>query len=526
MASGTREKKPTKGSGKSVMEKLIECATHANNEYAKKEFKDRKATMEELVKLSEATGYRTEETKRFQTIQEETEEARQHLLAMSMMGFTKKLPLKTDDGNQTPVRSEDALRLKYMWASGMDWVPLGPNASRWMKCLAAGDYNKMISFINNASNIKELLEQRETFLNFSALFHIVKGTAGIERFVPGTNYVESQGGSTLPVYDANTQSNAGISSNQSNLPRHVECLCKIIELGGNIHARDFAGYTPLFYCVTQYSNPVTLKLASILLKHGADINAQNRFGETAIFDAVFSKTLVCVEFLLDRGLDPTIRDNDGCSVEGLNPYDRDLRILFGTARRNKSKAMKEVAKDEAGGSLKKCEVCGALNARRCTSCFLTRYCGRDCQRVHWPQHKIKCKEVRRQFLPVTLVQPFEGAEFQHISWNKNGKIKNIRSVVPAKSNFVVKIQIPFDDTSSKRWRERMGGALSGKVLVLYDEKKSVYGYINSDEPTYDILVSKIKAEGVFGDKGFFYAFYDKHDTLKINVSNILPPRTW
>ena len=303
-------------------------------------------------------------------------------------------------------------------------------------------------------------------------------------------------------------------------------MCKIIELGGNIHARDFAGYTPLFYCVTQYSNPITLKLANILLKHGADINAQNRFGETALADAVLSKTLVCMEFLLDRGIDPTIRDNDGCSIEGSNPYDRDLKILFATARRNKSKAMKEVARDEAGGSLKKCEVCGALNARRCTSCFLTRYCGRECQKVNWPQHKIKCKEVRRQFLPVTLVQPGKGAVLQNISWNKKGKIKNIGSVVPAKSNFVVKIQIPFDDTSTRFWTELMGGNASEKCLSLYDEKKSVYGFIKSDEPTYDILVSKIKAEGVFGDKGFFYAFYDKDDTLKINVSNILPPRTW
>ena len=442
-----------------------------------------------------------------------------------MMGFTKKLPLKTDDGDQTQVRSEDAMRLKYMWASGMDWLPLGPNASPWMKCLAAGDYSKMISIINTASDIKELLEQRETFLNFSALFHIVKGATGTERFVPGTNYVKSQGGSTLVVYDSNTQSHAGISNNQSNLPRRIECLCKIIELGGNIHARDFTGYTPLFYCVTQYSNPITLKLADILLKHGADINAQNGIGETAIADAVLSKTLVCVEFLLDRGLDPTIRDNDGCSFEASYPFDRDLKILFATARRNKSKAMKEVAMDEAGGSLKKCEVCGALNARRCTSCFLTRYCGRECQKVDWPQHKIRCKEVRRQFVPVTLVQPFDGAEFQNVSWNKNRKIKNIGSAVPAKSNFVVKIQIPFDDTSSKRWTELMGNT-SGKALALYDEKKSVYGFINSDEPTYDILVSKIKAEGVFGDKGFFYAFYDEDDTLKVNVNNILPPRTW
>ncbi|GLH02467.1 Uncharacterized protein GBIM_08471, partial [Gryllus bimaculatus] len=38
-----------------------------------------------------------------------------------------------------------------------------------------------------------------------------------------------------------------------------------------------------------------------------------------------------------------------------------------------------------------CEVCGALAARRCASCRLVAYCGRQHQKEHWPAHKELCR---------------------------------------------------------------------------------------------------------------------------------------
>lgn len=38
-----------------------------------------------------------------------------------------------------------------------------------------------------------------------------------------------------------------------------------------------------------------------------------------------------------------------------------------------------------------CVVCGKENFRTCAGCKLTAYCGRDCQKKDWPQHKAVCK---------------------------------------------------------------------------------------------------------------------------------------
>merc|ERR1719369_2298574 len=118
-----------------------------------------------------------------------------------------------------------------MWGSGMDWNPDSPSASDWLKVLAYGDFDRMMSYLKNKTSdeIKELLEVRETQLNISALFHVVKGTRR-------TRWPDSN-------------------------PRHVDCVNKLIDLGANIEARDFAGCTALSYCVTKNASAASVKMA-------------------------------------------------------------------------------------------------------------------------------------------------------------------------------------------------------------------------------------------------------------------------
>ena len=46
-----------------------------------------------------------------------------------------------------------------------------------------------------------------------------------------------------------------------------------------------------------------------------------------------------------------------------------------------------------------CVVCAKPSQSSCSRCELIKYCSRDCQRQHWPTHKLKCftKEHIRQF---------------------------------------------------------------------------------------------------------------------------------
>ena len=43
-----------------------------------------------------------------------------------------------------------------------------------------------------------------------------------------------------------------------------------------------------------------------------------------------------------------------------------------------------------------CYACGEPGALRCSACASAHYCGKDCQRAHWPQHKVDCKRIRTQ----------------------------------------------------------------------------------------------------------------------------------
>ena len=413
---------------------------------------------------------------------------------MARMG--KEPLIKTGDGDQSPIYGTRARKMKFMWVNGLDWNPFSPFASMWMKCLAAGDYDTMLEHIKEASTVKTLLEQRETLLNCSGLFHVIEGANGEDRF--------------------------GCVDDGKN---YLACLTKLLDLGANFNACDFAGFTPLFYCGKMDSNIVTVEMAAILLRHGANVNAQNRFGETALVLPVRFRNYECIKLLLDYGADPTIQDHSGCAVEGANLYDKDLRNLFAAARIKRVKSMRQSAKEDAGGSLRKCKVCNICTGTfRCTGCYMVRYCGRKCQLSDWKQHKSGCKEARRQFVPVNLIYPDKNAV----------DICNLTGVVtslsqprePHRNNFVVKIQLPLSDTSTKKWQKAIGGAENTMNLTLYDEKKSIYGYIAKVDLCYKSLVEKIKTEGVFGEKGFFYAIVETDKQLKINIENMLPPRTW
>ena len=102
--------------------------------------------------------------------------------------------------------------------------------------------------------------------------------------------------------------------------------------------------------------------------------------------------------------------------------------------------------------------------------------------------------------------------------NLTGK-KYVHSMTdrPDKSHFVVKIQVPF----------------KGPKLIVYIKERSLYGLLERSkggEELYDLLVKKIKEEGVDDYKGFFYAIYTKNNSmeniLEINPFNILPVEKW
>jgi len=371
-----------------------------------------------------------------------------------------------DDGDQSFVTGDDAIKLKWKWSSGLDWNPSNMLLSNWMRVLAAGDYEGMMAEIDKTPEVelKVLLERRETLYNFSALFHVIKG-ASTTLDETGKQY--------------NTRCKFVDRSKQ---PKHLQCAVKLIELGASVEARDMLGATPLFFCVMRYRNPVTLKIAKILLDNGADINAVNRLGETALLQPVMMKREDCVRLLMINGADPTITDHEGGRVQDMTVIDNEIKELLSVSRYAKEKGEEEMA----------CQLCCQPSKSRCSACFVVRYCSKECQLAHWNKHKKMCKETKKKFSLVTLSDQPDGLKDK------------------PKDNFVAKIEIVE--------------ASSEVVAVRHQELGFLGNIISSSVAVFEALQKLLKDNG--GDKVFVQAVVDKDVNIKINTSETITGQDW
>jgi rRNA-processing protein FCF1 len=90
-------------------------------------------------------------------------------------------------------------------------------------------------------------------------------------------------------------------------------LQKLIESGCELDSRDVIGCTALYHCFVHPITASSLRMAHQLVLRGADINLQNRIGETALTRAVVDKNLDGVKLLVEFGASPMLVDHHGFS---------------------------------------------------------------------------------------------------------------------------------------------------------------------------------------------------------------------
>jgi ankyrin repeat protein len=84
----------------------------------------------------------------------------------------------------------------------------------------------------------------------------------------------------------------------------------LYQKGANLNLKDRDGNTPLILAsLTRWQEGV-----STLIRLKAQVNAQNRLGETAVLKAVQSRDLPMVKALIEAGANPDIADNSGTSA--------------------------------------------------------------------------------------------------------------------------------------------------------------------------------------------------------------------
>ena len=108
-----------------------------------------------------------------------------------------------------------------------------------------------------------------------------------------------------------------------------DVISLLIENGADTELGDECNQTPLFYAAN-------IAAAQQLLKHGASVNHQNKFGETALFDAILKSRLDVVQFLTSDGADVNISTKSGkyfhssavFKAYSFTPLQQTLKSLF------------------------------------------------------------------------------------------------------------------------------------------------------------------------------------------------------
>lgn len=159
-----------------------------------------------------------------------------------------------------------------------------------------------------------------------------------------------------------------------NSTDHVATLELLLARGADPNLPAINGATPLHFATAIYGRP---DLARILLAHGADVSARDRYGQTPLFDAMLTDELECVELLIEAGTDTDTLNADGVSVMVMGPVAARISAALQKGLR------KRAGEGPAAFEKKVCDGCGTKDVplSLCARCHTARYCSRECQRA-------------------------------------------------------------------------------------------------------------------------------------------------
>ena len=101
------------------------------------------------------------------------------------------------------------------------------------------------------------------------------------------------------------------------------------------------------------------------------------------------------------------------------------------------------------------------------------------------------------------------------------RVKKENGIAKANSSFIVKVQVPNTGLPGLNFELNPTGD-----MLVYNEDRSVLGYIPHTEGIYGALRSSVVKEGYCGIKAYFRAMKTSEGSLKINPERMVEIQPW
>jgi ankyrin repeat protein len=151
----------------------------------------------------------------------------------------------------------------------------------------------------------------------------------------------------------------------------VICLGK--DFGANADTAMLDGTTPLHMAALNGHLDVVQFLVEEL---GADVNQATQDGCTVLGAASAGKHKSIAAYLIKKGANPQAVDPEYGTAA-------DVSRTFGASASQIAYLEAKMHCSNPG--------CSGAGLKKCTGCKQARYCGQECQLLHWPAHKADCK---------------------------------------------------------------------------------------------------------------------------------------
>ena len=239
------------------------------------------------------------------------------------------------------------------------------------------------------------------------------------------------------------------------------------------------------------------------------VNEPDRLGSTSLHEVFLSQRVDVAKFLIKHNVSIDIMEGGQCSVRSM-AFRASVTGISEMSHTIRKYAIK-IKKVENNRCLQCQEIVKSVS--QCSRCRWALYCSKECQKKHWPEHKLGCKSPDEY--SIKLIKPPDDllnvlkAMTNRDGIENNGKYQKPKGI-KANELFWIKVQCNSDIAPH----------------LVYDKTRFCNFLVAPNTPGYHELYEKVsKEKACFGRKAFFKAAFDASGNCRF-YPNTIAVKSW